>query len=179
MPRSSDTDARRIDRIEIIPESPHPSDGGDSGGETAGEGAPVPAWQLGLPSALALAYLLAAVVLGPQVFDTGTATAGGFVALGALAGLLLVALWGTVRLFDDAARRRDTGSRWRPNPWAYLVGGTAILLAVPVVEVATGAVTPTPLVPYFFGTAVVAVALSSLAAGPAYLLVRWRVRSTA
>lgn len=179
MPRSSDSEARRIDQIDIIPETPHSHGRDGSDGDRASETAPVPAWVIGLPSVVALSYLFAALVFGPQIFDTGASSFAGLFAMAALAGLLLVSLWGTVCLFDDASRERHSDDHWQPNPWLYLAGGASALLTVPVVELATGAVTTGQPVPYLFGNAVVALPLASLVAGPAYLLVRWRVRSSA
>ena len=126
------------------------------------------------PAGLALVYGVVALIAGGAVFDTGRPWPAGAVAFALLGFLFVVAGYGTVSVHDDA--RRVTRSRvdWRPNPWRYITAGAVALTGLQAVRFAVaGRVVPDP-VPVYAGTFVVALAVSSLVAGPLYLLQRLR-----
>lgn len=128
------------------------------------------------PAGLALTYVLLAAVAGPGVFDTSASGAAGAVAGLLLGALALVAVWATLGLFEDAADRSAGSDDWRLDPWLHVGGGAVVLTGIRVLEVATGALSPTYPVPYVLGTAVVAVLLAPVLAGPSYVLLADRVR---
>lgn len=127
------------------------------------------------PAALA-GVSLAVAAVAPEVFALTSAGVGRLVGGPLLAALALASAWATLGMFDDAARQ--TEATWWSDPWRYLAGGTAALLGIRLVQVWTGGVEPTRPVPYLAGSAVVAVLLAPVLAGPVYVLVRWRVART-
>lgn len=86
--------------------------------------------------------------------------------------LFAVSLAGTLLLYDDANRVRRSVGEWRPNPWTYLVGGGLVLLLSRLASVAGGRIENAPA--FLAGSLVVAVVVSSVAAGPVYLYRRRR-----
>lgn len=129
---------------------------------------------LALPAALAVVYGALVAVFGASLLDTGQAWPAGALAFALLAALFAAAAWGTVRLHDDARAVAASSDDWRPNPWWYVGGGGAVLCVLRAVQfLVDGRSVPDP-VPVFAGTAVVALAMASLVAGPIYLLQRVR-----
>lgn len=126
------------------------------------------------PAVIALSYALIDVLSSGDAFDV---TAGGLtavVSLGALGLFLLVAGFGTARLHADAGRITIGPTAWNPSPRRYIVGGGAVLSIAWLVRqtvFAAGSVGPFSVV----GIAVVSLALSSVVAGPVYLLQRNRL----
>lgn len=178
MPDSPDTDVRRTQRLGTAPATLFSTEREETEGDGSPRGVPAAAWELCLPATLALSYLVVALAVGPSVFDVDRPGLGGVVALLALGALLLAGAWSTIRLFDDAAQRRARDGRTHPNAWHYAAIGVATILALRILQLQLGAVTPAEPVPYLFGNAVVALPLSSIVAGPVYLLLRRRARST-
>lgn len=91
--------------------------------------------------------------------------------LGLLA--LLFGLTGTLLIYNDAAHLDTSDGHWRPNPWAYVGGGAAVLTAA--YALASG-LPKDPLAASWalVGVGLVAGLASSVIAGPLYLYIRWR-----
>lgn len=144
---------------------------------TGGDGAddqPVRLAVLLAPLALATAYAIVAGVVGFETFETGSGGVTGTLAFGFLGALLLVSGWTTARLYDDARRIAERSADWTPNPWSYVLGGAAALVLLRVLELVVLESTVQRPALYLAGNALVALALASVVAGPAYALRRER-----
>lgn len=126
------------------------------------------------PAALAAVYLAIVVAFGPAAFDAGDPGAPRLRAFALLGTLLIVAGVGTDELYEDARRIRRSDHDWSPSPTRYLIAGATALLLVRVGQFAAGTPAPAEPVPYALGNALVALALSSIVAGPAYVAMRRR-----
>lgn len=139
---------------------------------TSDEGA-AHGWLAVLPFAATLLGVAVGAVFGFGVF--ATAGAGGLTPLPyvVLVPYFFAGLAGTLWLFEDAGRLAAADADWQPNPWPYVLGGGLVLEAVVAVPVLADGVTG-PVVPALVGGFVVAALLSSVVAGPVYLLARHR-----
>ncbi|WP_226012124.1 hypothetical protein [Halomicrobium salinisoli] len=173
MPKSQESQPREADQFGVTAEWSIAAGQLADGRAPPGDELQRP-WLFALPGALGAAYAAVAALVGPGVFDTGAAGLRGLAAVGLLSVLVLVSVWASARLYDDALALRETDADWQPRPWRYLFGGAAALTALRVVQLWTGAVSPARPVPYLAGTVVVALTLASVVAGPAYLLRRAR-----
>lgn len=126
------------------------------------------------PAALAAVYLAIAVAFGPAAFDAGEPGAPRLRAFALLGTLLIVAGVGTDELYEDARRIRRSDDDWSPSPTRYVIAGAVALLLLRAGQFATGSIAPSSPIPYAIGNAVVALALSSIVAGPAYVAARRR-----
>ncbi|MFC7045879.1 hypothetical protein ACFQH6_11090 [Halobacteriaceae archaeon GCM10025711] len=115
-----------------------------------------------------------AATVGPAVLDTGRAGSAGLVAYGLLVPFFLVCLLGTLLLYEDSRRVRSANLGWRPNPWAYLLGGAVGLVGLWAGPSLVGQSMGDSFVQLLVGAFVVALVMSSLLAGPVYLLQRSR-----
>lgn len=135
------------------------------------------------PALLALSYAFVGVVVDSivsggivvdgVVFDTTVRRLAAVVTFPALGLLLLLAGYGTARLYADANWTAAGPSPRNPNPRLYIGGGGAVLLTAWFVRqtaLEAGTVSLLAVV----GAAVVSLALSSIVAGPLYLLQRRR-----
>ncbi|WP_232687101.1 hypothetical protein [Halobacterium zhouii] len=127
-----------------------------------------------LPAAATLAGVALGSVVGFGVFDTRTPGAGRAVAYALLVPYFLLGVAGTRWLYEDATRLRASGADWRPNPWHYVGGGGAVLALYYLVPVVNGGGPATGVVAYLAGGFVLSLALSSVVAGPVYVLRRQR-----
>jgi len=132
------------------------------------------AWLAVVPFVATLLGVLVGAVFGFGVFATATAD-GGAVLLPyvVLVPYFLAGLAGTLWLFADAGRLAAAAAAWQPNPWPYVLGGAVVLETVVAAPALVGGVTG-PVVPALAGGFVVAALLSSVVAGPVYLLARHR-----
>lgn len=142
------------------PDGPEPADLGRS-------------WVLLAPPVVGVVLWSISVAVDPNPLRTGTSPAGLF-AFAVLIPFFLVCVAGTVAIYRDAARLRATAADWSPNPWHYLVPSAAALVVVRGSLVAQRAGRVEGTVGFLVGTFVVALAASSILAGPAYLLQRHR-----
>lgn len=142
-------------------------------GPTWDDGAGTYAWLAVLPLAATLLGVVVGVVFGFGVFDTGTPGDVDLLPYVGLVPYFLVGLAGTLWLFEDAQRLAETAADWQPNPWAYVLGGGLVLELVVAAPVLRGDLT-SGIVSYLAGGFVLATLLSSVVAGPVYLLVRRR-----
>ncbi len=125
------------------------------------------------PGAMSTFYAGGAVLLSTESFASAGNGLGTAVSFGSLGLLLLVAGFSTARLYTDATREAARPSSWSPNPWRYIVGGGAALLAlwlVYVVALGSGTVVSISVA----GAAIVSLGLASIIAGPLYLVQRLR-----
>lgn len=143
-------------------------------GDRADDQPPVRLAVLLAPLALATAYAIVAAVIGFETFDTGSGGVTGALAFGLLGALLLVSGWTTARLYDDARWIAARSLDWTPNPWSYVLGGAATLVLLRVLELVVLESTVQRPALYLAGNALVALALASVVAGPAYALRRER-----
>lgn len=129
------------------------------------------AWLAVLPFVATLLGVTVGAVFGFGVF--ATADAGGVTLLPyvVLVPYFFAGLAGTLWLFEDAGRLAAADADWQPNPWPYVLGGAVVLEAVIAAPVLAGGVTGS-VVPALAGGFVVAALLSSVVAGPVYLLAR-------
>lgn len=130
-------------------------------------------WLAVVPFVATLLGVVVGAVFGFGVY--ATAGAGGVTLLPyvVLVPYFFAGLAGTLWLFEDAARLAAAGADWQPNPWPYVLGGALVLEAVVAAPVLADGVTG-PVVPALAGGFVVAALLSSVVAGPVYLLARHR-----
>lgn len=132
-------------------------------------------WLLIAPLVMGGVYLALVIAFGEELLRTGRPWPRGFVATILLVAFFLVCLGGTVRLYDDAIALRQADADWQPNPWHYLVGGGLVLMTYRVAQLTLFGRSVSNLVPYLAGSFIVALVLSSLVAGPVYLVVRrWK-----
>jgi hypothetical protein len=131
------------------------------------------AWLAVLPFVATLLGVAVGAVFGFGVY--ATAGAGGVTLLPfvVLVPYFLVGLAGTIWLFEDASRLAAADANWQPNPWPYVLGGAVVLEAVVAAPVLLDGVTES-VVAALAGGFVVAAVLSSVVAGPVYLLARHR-----
>ncbi|WP_123537810.1 hypothetical protein [Halosimplex salinum] len=175
MDNSRESNAARIDRTESWIDRWAEAEALGTGGD--GRAPPIrrrDALSLLAPAALALVYAAVALAAGGAVFDTGRPFPGGAVAFASLGVLFVVSALGTLGLHDDARRVAGSRAEWRPNPWLYIGAGALVLTGLQAVRfAASGRVVPDP-VPVYAGTLAVALPVSSLLAGPVYLVQRLR-----
>lgn len=131
------------------------------------------AWVAVLPFVATLVGLVVGAVLGFGVFDTGSPGNANLLPYVFLVPYFLAGLAGTLWLFRDARQLAAANADWQPNPWLFVLGGAAILELVVAVPVLRGELT-SGVVPYLAGGFVLAGVLSSVVAGPVYLLLRRR-----
>ncbi|WP_336035022.1 hypothetical protein [Halobacterium yunchengense] len=131
------------------------------------------AWLLAVPFAATVAGALVGAVFGFGVFDTGTPGDVRLLPYVVIVPYFLTALAGTLWLVDDANRLADADADWQPNPWLYVAAGALVVEAGFAVPVLAGDVT-TGVVQYLAGALALAGVLSSVVAGPVYLLARRR-----
>ena len=131
------------------------------------------AWLAVLPFVATLLGLAVGAVFGFGVY--ATAGAGGVTLLpyAVLVPYFIAGLAGTLWLFEDASRLAAADADWQPNPWPYVLGGGLVLEAAVAAPVLADGVTGS-VVPALAGGFVVAALLSSVVAGPVYLLARHR-----
>lgn len=169
-------------------ENPSPPVIADGAGETTvrdpqhpAHGGPSPSESLALDRWWVLvAPLVGGVVLSsvslafdPNPLRTGTSPSG-LLAFAVLVPFFILCVAGTLALFRDAARLRTAGADWSPNPWHYVVPSALLLVAFHAYLVVrrTGRIDGP--VGFLVGSLVVALATSSILAGPAYLFRRRR-----
>lgn len=132
-------------------------------------------WLLIAPIVMGGVYLTLVVAFGEELLRTGRPWPHGFLATVLLVAFFLVCLGGTVRLYDDTIALRQADADWQPNPWHYLVGGGLVLMTYRGAQLTLLERSVSNMVPYLAGSFVVALVLSSLVAGPVYLVVRrWK-----
>lgn len=129
-------------------------------------------WLLVAPLAMGGVYLGLVGAFGSRVLHTGRPWPHGAIAVLLLSSFLLVCLAGTLRLYDDAVALRGSGATWQPNPWHYVVGGAVVLTTARLFQLTVRDAAISRTVPSTVGSFVVALILSSLVAGPVYLVVR-------
>jgi hypothetical protein len=129
---------------------------------------------------LLVAPLVGAVVLSavssladPNPLQTGT-SAGGLLAFAVLIPFFLLCVGGTLALVRDAERLRAAGTDWSPNPWYYVAPSAVALGVLHAYRLGGSGAADEAAVGLFVGSLVVALAASSILAGPAYLLQRRR-----
>ncbi|MFB6072191.1 MAG: hypothetical protein ABEJ88_04395 [Halobacterium sp.] len=130
-------------------------------------------WLAVAPFALTVVGLLVGAVYGFGVFDTGTSGRVELLPYAALVPYFLTALAGTLWLFRDADRLARADAAWQPNPSLYVLGGASVLELYYLAPVLAGDVA-VRVVPYLAGGFVLAALLSSVVAGPVYVLLRRR-----
>lgn len=145
----------------------------DSGSDATDEPSDEYAWLAALPLLATFVGLLVGFVFGFGVFDTGTPGNANLAPYALLVPYFFAGLAGTLWLFRDADRRSAADADWQPNPWIYVLGGAAVLELYVAVPVFRGELTD-GVVSYLFGGFVLAAVLSSVVAGPVYLLQRHR-----
>lgn len=148
-----------------------------SGSDASDEPSDDYAWLAVVPFVATLLGLLVGAVFGFGVFDTGTPGDPNLAPYALLVPYFFAGLAGTLWLFRDAAELAAANAAWQPNPWAYVLGGALVLELLVALPVLRGAVTA-GIVPYLFGGFVLAAVLSSVVAGPVYLLQRRRYLGT-
>jgi hypothetical protein len=131
------------------------------------------AWLAVLPFVATLVGLVVGAVLGFGVFDTGSPGNVNLLPYVALVPYFLLGLAGTLWVFRDARRLAAASADWQPNPWVFVLGGATVLELVVALPVLRGELT-SGLVPYLAGGYVLAGVLSSVVAGPIYVLLRRR-----
>lgn len=127
-----------------------------------------------LPAIATLAGVALGAVVGFGVFDTRTPGVGRAVAYALLVPYFLLGVAGTQWLYEDATRLTAASADWQPNPWYYVLGGGVVLELYYLVPVLSGAGPRTGVVAYLAGGFVLALALSSVVAGPVYAFQRRR-----
>lgn len=130
-------------------------------------------WLAVAPFVLTVVGLVAGLLFGFGIFDTGTTGDATLLPYAILVPYFLVGLAGTLWIYRDAERVADSNADWRPNPWLYVLGGACTLELYYLAPVVRGGVEP-PVVPYLAGGFVLAVLLSAVVTGPVYLFVRRR-----
>lgn len=148
-----------------------PSDDADSG---TTEHTRQYAWLALLPALATLAGLAVGAAFGFGVFDTATPGAQRAVAYAVLVPYFLLGVAGTLWLYEDATRLADADANWQPGPWRYVVGGGLALELYYLLPVLAGRGPDSGVVAYLAGGFVLALLLSSVVAGPVYLLQRRR-----
>lgn len=131
------------------------------------------AWLAVLPFVATLLGLAAGAVFGFGVYATADGGSAALLPYVVLVPYFLAGLAGTLWLFEDARRLAAAAAAWQPNPWPYVLGGALVLEAVVAAPALSGGVTGS-VVPALAGGFVVAALLSSVVAGPVYLLARHR-----
>lgn len=130
-------------------------------------------WVLLAPPAVGVVLWSISVAVDPNPLRTGTSPAG-LLAFAVLIPFFLVCVAGTVAIYRDTARLRATATNWSPNPWHYFVPSAVALVVVRASLVVQRAGRVEGTVGFIVGTFVVALATSSILAGPAYFLQRHR-----
>jgi len=138
----------------------------------SGDGA-AHAWLAVLPFAATLLGVAAGAVFGFGVYATADAGGLSLLPYAVLVPYFLAGVAGTLWLFEDASRLAAADADWQPDPWPYVLGGALALEAVVAAPVLVDGVTGS-VVPALAGGFVVAALLSSVVAGPVYLLARRR-----
>lgn len=136
------------------------------------------AWLALVPFLATLVGLVVGAVFGFDVFDTGSPGDVDLLPYVVLVPYFLAGLAGTLWVFRDAGRLADANADWQPNPWLFVLGGAVVLELYVALPVLRGELT-SGVVPYLAGGFVVAAVLSSVVAGPVYLLLRRRYVGTA
>jgi hypothetical protein len=185
-PTWSELIARRladvVDPIEDEADDPGTSAGFDRTVEQGGRSGSVSPeidrrWVLVAPLAGAIALTAASSLVEPNPLRTG-ASASGLLAFAVLIPFFLVCVAGTLALVRDAARLRDAEADWSPNPWHYVAPSAVALAALHAYRVGWRVDGVEEAVGLVVGSLVVALAASSILAGPAYLLARRRRLTT-
>lgn len=132
-----------------------------------------PSWVLLAPPLGGVILWSISAAVDPNPLRTGTSPAG-LLAFAVLIPFFLVCVAGTVTLYRDVARLRATATDWSPNPWRYLVPSAVALVVVRAFPFVQRAGRIEGAVGFLVGTFVVALAASSILAGPAYLFQRRR-----
>lgn len=135
--------------------------------------APARWWVLVAPLAGAVGLSAAAWSFEPNPLRTGTSPSG-LLAFAVLIPFFLVCVASTLAVIRDATRLRAAGAEWSPNPWHYVVPSAVVLTAIDAFPVIRSARGTEELIGFLAGSLVVALAASSILAGPAYLLQRRR-----
>lgn len=132
------------------------------------------AWLAVLPAVATLAGIGVGLVVGFDVFDTTTPGPSRLYAYALLVPYFLLGVAGTRWLVEDATRLAAAGAAWQPNPWYYVLGGGLVLELYYLLPVLAGSGPATADAAYLVGGFVVSLLLSSVVAGPVYVLQRRR-----
>ena len=130
-------------------------------------------WLAVLPFVATLLGLAVGAVFGFGVYATAGTGRAALLPYVVLVPYFLAGVAGTLWLFADARRLAAADADWQPSPWPYVLGGALVLETAVAAPALADGVTG-PVVPALAGGFVVAALLSSVVAGPVYLLARRR-----
>lgn len=125
-------------------------------------------WVLWLPTVLAL-FVEALVTSG--TLGVLVPSWAGTLVFGLYSLVFVVAVLGTLNLYDDAKYVARESDRWQPSPWTYIVGGAVVLVPLLLLPTDFGSMS-LAMLPAVFGAFLVAALVSSIVSGPVYLVRR-------
>lgn len=123
---------------------------------------------------LTVAGLGAGLLVGFDAYAPQSTALGSAARALAALGYVAAGTLGTLWIVDDARYLGATEAEWRPNPWAYVGAGAAVVGGAISWWFRESLAADFGLVPSLAGVAVVSVCLASVVVGPVYLLQRRR-----